>query len=177
VLCGTYGPDGRPNLATLAWTGLCCSEPPCIQISIRKSRHTHAAILARKEFTVNIPSASLAKEVDFCGITSGRDVDKFERTGLTPMRSEFVDAPLVDEFPLCLECRLRQTVELGSHDMFIGEIIASWFREDCLNNACEPDPLKISPLAFTPLKSGSAYYSLGDTTGRAFSVGKTLLGH
>jgi flavin reductase (DIM6/NTAB) family NADH-FMN oxidoreductase RutF len=146
-----------------------------VQISVRRERYTHTAILAKKEFTVNVPPASLAKEIDFCGMASGRDVDKFERARLTPKRGELVDAPIVDEFPLCLECRLRHRVELGSHDMFIGEIVASWFSEDCLDENGQPDPLKISPLSFTPLKTASSYYKLGESAGRAFDIGKSLL--
>jgi flavin reductase (DIM6/NTAB) family NADH-FMN oxidoreductase RutF len=175
VLCGTYDSDGRPNLAALAWAGLCCSVPPAIQISVRPERHTHAAILSKEEFTVCVPSARQAEQADFCGMTSGRDLDKFAKTGLTPMRGEFVDAPVVDEFPLCLECRLLHRFELGSHDMFVGKILASWFRDDCFGEDGELDPLRLSPIAYAPLKNGGSYHSLGALTGRAFSVGRRFM--
>jgi flavin reductase (DIM6/NTAB) family NADH-FMN oxidoreductase RutF len=175
VLCGTYDSDGRPNLATLAWAGLCCSEPPAVQISVRKQRHTYAAILEKREFTVNIPSTKLAKEADFCGMASGRSVNKFERALLTPKHGEFVDAPIVDEFPVCLECRLLHRLEIGSHDLFVGEILASWVREECLGEDGQPDPIKISPIAFTPMKDGARYYALGSPAGNAFDIGKPLM--
>ncbi|MDR1943930.1 MAG: flavin reductase family protein [Synergistaceae bacterium] len=175
VLCGTYDDAGRPNLATLAWAGLCCSEPPAVQISIRKQRYTYASIIRKKEFTVNIPSMKHVVQADFCGMASGKSVDKFKRAKLTPLRGQFADAPIVDEFPFCLECRLLHTFAIGSHDIFIGEILASWVREDCLDGDGLPDPLKMSPIAYAPLKGGSVYYTLSAPAEKAFDVGKPLL--
>jgi flavin reductase (DIM6/NTAB) family NADH-FMN oxidoreductase RutF len=175
VLCGTYDGGGRPNLAALAWAGVCCSEPPAIQISIRRQRYTYESIMAKKEFTVNIPSSKQAVEADFCGLTSGRSVDKFARAGLTAKRGQFVDAPIVDEFPFCLECRLLHKLDIGSHDMFVGEVLASWMREECLDGDGLVDALLISPLAYAPHKSGGCYYSLGQAVGKAFDVGRKLV--
>jgi flavin reductase (DIM6/NTAB) family NADH-FMN oxidoreductase RutF len=175
VLCGTYDSNGRPNLAALAWAGVCCSEPPAVQISVRKERYTHAAILEKKEFTVNVPSVRHAEQADFCGIASGRSVDKFARAGLTPVRGQFVNAPLVEEFPICLECKLLHRFELGSHDLFVGEVMASWIREDCLDEEGFADPLKISPVAFTPAQSGGYYYALTKPAGKSFDIGKKLM--
>jgi flavin reductase (DIM6/NTAB) family NADH-FMN oxidoreductase RutF len=171
VLCGTYDSSGRPNLATLAWAGVCCSEPPAVQISIRKERHTYASVMEKKEFTVNIPSHSQAAQADFCGMASGRSVDKFARAGLTPLRGQHVDAPIVDEFPFCLECRLIHTFKIGSHDIFIGEILTSWASEDCLDGSGSPDPLKISPIAF----AGGMYYAIAAPALKAFDIGKSLM--
>ena len=172
VLCGTYDSSGRPNLATLAWAGVCCSVPPAVQVSIRKERLTYESLMAKKEFTVNIPSHRQAAQADFCGMTSGRSVDKFARAWLSPLRGQHVDAPIVDEFPFCLECRLIHTFKIGSHDIFIGEILASWVREDCLDESGAPDPLKISPIAF----AGGMYYSISAPALKAFDIGKSLIG-
>ena len=171
VLCGTYDSSGRPNLATLAWAGVCCSEPPAVQISVRRERHTYASLMEKKEFTVNIPSHSQAVQADFCGMTSGRSVDKFAAAGLTPLRGQYVDAPIVDEFPFCLECRLIHPFKIGSHDMFIGEILASWAREDCLDAGGSPDPFKISPIAF----AGGMYCKISAPALKPFDIGKSLM--
>jgi flavin reductase (DIM6/NTAB) family NADH-FMN oxidoreductase RutF len=171
VVVGTYDKSDKPNIATLAWTGVCCSEPPSVQISIRKSRHTHAAILERKVFSVNIPSAKYAAETDYVGIVSGKDVDKFKVAKLTPVRGEFLDVPLVAEFPVSMECRLTHTLELGSHDLFVGEIVSCWIAEEALQNG-KPDSKKIDPLAFT-LDGG--YFGLSDLLAHGFSAGKKLM--
>lgn len=173
VLCGTYGADGKPNLATLAWTGVCCSTPPAIQISLRKDRYSYAAIVERRAFTVNIPSSLYVEQADFCGIVSGRNVDKFTAAKLTPQRGEFVDAPLVGEFPVCMECRLLHMFEVGSHDMFVGEVMASWVSETCLEADGSLNPTKVSPIAFAPKDGG--YYTMGFSIGRSFDIGKSLM--
>jgi flavin reductase (DIM6/NTAB) family NADH-FMN oxidoreductase RutF len=103
VVVGTYDKQGRPNMVTLAWVGICSSKPPCIAISLRKARHTYSNILERKAFTVNIPSEKHIKETDYVGIVSGKNADKFSATKLTPIKSDLVDAPYVNEFPLALE--------------------------------------------------------------------------
>lgn len=174
VLCGTYDAQGRPNLATLAWAGVCSSVPPAIQISIRKNRHTYNSIVERKAFTVNIPSAGDAEAADFCGLVSGDRYDKFSFSGLTPKRGQFVDAPIVGEFPICMECSLLHIFEIGSHDLFVGEILASWVNETCLEADGSVNAHKVSPLVFAP---GEAYYySLGPSVGRAFNIGKGMIG-
>ncbi|MDR1730482.1 MAG: flavin reductase family protein [Synergistaceae bacterium] len=171
VVVGTYDKNGRPNLATLAWTGICCSEPPMIQISLRKSRYTHAAIVEQKVFSVNIPSAKYLVETDYCGIASGKDVDKFSDTRLTPVRGEVLNVPLVQEFPVSMECRLAHTLELGSHDLFLGEIAATWMESAVLQETGKPDVKKMDPLAF--ILSGE-YYGLAEALGPSFSSGKKL---
>ncbi|MDR1875908.1 MAG: flavin reductase family protein [Synergistaceae bacterium] len=171
VVAGTFDGEGKPNLATLAWTGVCCSEPPMIQIAVRRSRYTHGAIVERKVFSLNIPSKKYLVETDYCGIVSGRDVDKFETAGLTFVRGEVVDVPLVQEFPVSMECRLFRTVELGSHDMFVGEIVAAWVESDVLHEG-RPDVKKIDPPVFSP---DGAYFGIGELLGPSFSVGKKLI--
>ena len=122
-LVGTYDSEGKANIMTVAWGGLCCSEPPCVAVSIRPGRYSHEAVIARKAFTVNVPSVALAGKVDFAGMACGKTSDKFRELGLTAEPSSFVDAPCVAQCPLILECRLRHTLELGSHTQFIGEIL------------------------------------------------------
>ena len=172
VVVGTYDKNGKPNIATLAWTGVCCSDPPSVQVSIRKSRHTHGAILERKVFSVNIPSARYIVETDYVGIGSGKNVDKFQAAKLTPLRGESLDVPLVAEFPISMECRLTHTLELGSHDLFVGEIVACWVAEEALENG-KVNPKKIDPLAFA--LGGGGYFGLSDLLADSFSAGKALL--
>jgi len=169
-LIGSYDAGGNPNLMTAAWGGICSSEPPCVAVSIRPGRLTHANILESKAFTVNIPSVSQVKEADFAGLVSGYDTDKFQATGLTPERGAFVNAPLVAEFPLTLDCALRHTFELGTHTQFVGEILDVKAGERVLNDSGKVDPVKLAPLCFSPFDG--AYYALGEHVGKAFSVGQ-----
>jgi flavin reductase (DIM6/NTAB) family NADH-FMN oxidoreductase RutF len=168
-LVGTYDAEGKPNIMTVAWGGICCSKPPCVAVSIRAATYTHGNIVKNNAFTVNIPTVGMVKEADYAGIYSGRDEDKFAAAGLTPLRSEIVNAPLVDECPLVIECRLFRTVELGLHTQFVGEI---------LDVKAEPEMLaegglrktQFEPLSFAP--SDSNYYGVGESVGKAFSIGK-----
>jgi flavin reductase (DIM6/NTAB) family NADH-FMN oxidoreductase RutF len=172
-LVGSYDKEGKPNIATVAWGGICCSDPPAVTISLRKSRHSYDAILERKAFTVNVPSESFARAADYAGIASGRDTDKFAAAGLTPTRSDLVDAPFVSEFPLVLECRLLQTVELGVHTQFIGEIVDVKADAGVLNEAGQLDAAKVLPVIYSP--ATRTYYGLGAEIGKGFSIGKEFL--
>jgi flavin reductase (DIM6/NTAB) family NADH-FMN oxidoreductase RutF len=167
---GTYDKEGKPNVMTAAWGGICCSVPPCLSVSLREATYTYHNILERQAFTVSIPSAEYVKEADFFGITSGKDLDKFQATGLTPQKSEVVDAPYVDEFPFVLECKLLQSLKIGLHTQFIGEIIDIKVEEDVHKS----DSLlqKIKPLIYSP--DDSAYYRVGNFVAKAFSVGKQV---
>jgi flavin reductase (DIM6/NTAB) family NADH-FMN oxidoreductase RutF/major membrane immunogen (membrane-anchored lipoprotein) len=120
---GSYDAAGKPNMMTAAWVGICCSDPPCVTISLRKATYTYGNIMRRKAFTVNIPSEAFADETWYFGRVSGRDEDKLAKTGLTPVRSTLVDAPYLMEFPLTAECRVIHTYEVGLHTMFIGQIM------------------------------------------------------
>ncbi len=123
VSCG--GRAEQPeNILTVAWAGTVCSDPPMLSISIRPERFSHGIITTTREFVVNIPTQDLAKATDLCGMKSGRDTDKFALTGLSRAAGVSVAAPLLAECPLNLECKVRKTVKLGSHDMFIAEILA-----------------------------------------------------
>jgi flavin reductase (DIM6/NTAB) family NADH-FMN oxidoreductase RutF len=172
-IVGSYDDRGRPNAMAAAWGGICCSKPPCIAVSLREERHSYQSILARKAFTVSVPSARYAGEADFFGIASGKDTDKFARTGLTPVASDVVDAPYVGEFPLILECVLVRTVPLGIHVQFVGEIRDVKADEEVLDASGYPDASKVRPLIFTPV--GRAYHTVGDKVGQAFDLGRVFL--
>ena len=171
LMVGTYDRNGKPNLMNAAWGGICCSQPPCVAVSLRKATYSHAAIVERKAFTVGIACESRVVEADYVGITSGRDVDKFAATGLVPLRSDLVDAPYAAEFPVVLECRLLHTIEIGLHTQFIGEIIDVKAETDVLGEDGHPDIMKIKPLIYDTAHKG--YHGVGPLLGKAFSVGKT----
>jgi flavin reductase (DIM6/NTAB) family NADH-FMN oxidoreductase RutF len=168
---GSYDSQGKPNMMTIAWGGICCSQPPCVAVSLRKATYTYGCIKERKAFTINIPSAAMAKEVDSVGTTSGKNVDKFALTKLTPVRSGLVDAPFINEFPLVIECRLLHTLEIGLHTQFIGEIMDIKAEESVLAEHGMADILKVKPLVFDT--GQGAYHGIGERIGKAFSIGKT----
>lgn len=170
LMVGTYDHTGKANLMNAAWGGICSSQPPCIAVSLRKATHTHAAIVERKAFTVGIACESLMVEADYVGIASGRDVDKFAVAGLTPVRSELVDAPFAAEFPVVLECRLLHIVEIGLHTQFIGEIIDVKADAVVFGDDGSIDIMKIKPLIYDTSHKG--YHGVGPLLGNAFSVGK-----
>jgi len=172
LIVGSYDAEGRPNLMNVAWGGICCSKPPCVAIAIRKATYTYGNITHRGAFTVNLPSVSQVKEADYVGLYSGRDGDKFAATGLTPVKSERVDAPYVQEFPLALECRVLHTLEIGLHTQFIGEIVDVKAEENVLAEDGLPDVAKLQPIAFCPGERG--YYGVSPFVAKAFSVGKKL---
>ena len=174
MLVGTYDSDGKPNVATVAWGGICNSEPVFVSIALRNSRLTHAAILARKAFTISIPTETMLIATDYAGMVSGRKADKFSTAGLTPMAAEYVDAPYVAECPVVLECSLQHSLELPSHTLFIGEVRDVKADENCLaESGRHPDIEKLKPLAYDA--GANAYYAMGRQLGKAFSVGKPLL--
>src|ERR1039457_4197646 len=169
LMGGTYDQAGKPNLMNAAWGGICCSQPPCVAVSLRKATYSYASIVERKAFTVGIACESRMKEADYMGIASGRDVDKFAATGLTPVKSELVNAPYASEFPVVLECRLLHTIDIGLHTQFIGEIIDVKGDEQALGEDGNLDILKIQPLIFDTSHKG--YHGVGPCLGQAFSVG------
>ncbi len=169
---GTYDQAGKPNASTAAWVGMCCSVPPAVAVSFRKATYAYENILQKKAFTVSIPTEDYINEADYFGIASGRNTDKFAATGLTPVRSELVDAPYVQEFPFILECRLLQHIEIGLHTQFIGEILDVKVDPAALSDGREPVIEKIRPFFFAP--GSRSYYAAGQQLGKAFSVGKTI---
>jgi flavin reductase (DIM6/NTAB) family NADH-FMN oxidoreductase RutF len=170
LMVGTYDQAGKPNLMNAAWGGICCSQPPCVAVSMRKATYSHGCIVERKAFTVGIACEARMVEADYVGIASGRDVDKFSVSGLTPVRSELVDAPYAAEFPVVLECRLLQVVEIGLHTQFIGEIIDVKADEDVFGSDGHIDIMKVKPLIYDTSHKG--YHGVGPLLGKAFTVGK-----
>ena len=170
MLVGTG--DGRRfpwNLLTVAWTGTLCSDPPIVGIGVRKSRFSYRALKELRCFTVNLPTADMAEAVDFCGVVSGADTDKCAARKQTAVKASKVVAPIVAECPLSLECAVKQVIELGSHDLFIGEVIAVQVTSDLIDDKGKLDLEKANLLAY----AHGHYYSLGTELGHfGFSVRK-----
>ena len=124
VMVSVADKDGRPNIITIAWAGTICSNPPMVSISVRPERYSHGIIKETGEFVINLTTKELAYATDYCGVKSGRDVDKFKEMKLTPVSGTQVKAPLIGESPMCLECKVKEVKSLGSHDMFIAEVVA-----------------------------------------------------
>jgi flavin reductase (DIM6/NTAB) family NADH-FMN oxidoreductase RutF len=167
---GSYDKDGKPNAMTASWSGICCSEPPCLAVSLRKATYSYGNLLERKAFTASVPSEGQVKETDFLGLVSGRDTNKFGRTGLTPVPSDRVDAPYVQEFPLVLECRVVHVFELGLHTLFVGQIVDVKAEEAVLGTTGLPDIEKVRPIIFSP--GNRTYFGVGKFLGEAFAIGK-----
>ena len=171
-IVGSYDKHGKPNGMTAAWGGICCSDPPCVAVSLRKATYSYGSLINRQAFTISVPSQSQVKLADYFGLVSGRDTDKFAATGLTPARSDLVDAPYVAEFPLVLECKVLHIFDLGLHTQFVGEIVDVKADEEVLDGAGMPDILKVLPIIFAP--GNREYYGVGATLGHAFAVGKEI---
>ena len=162
VSCGEKGrPDNR-DLVTVAWAGTVNSEPPMVSVSLRKERYSHGLISSSGEFVVNLVDEALAKATDFCGVRSGRDVDKAAELGLKLLPAEGLEtAPRVDGAPVSLHCRVRQVIPLGSHDMFLGEVKAVTVRKDLLD---ENGALHLEKAGLVAYSHG-LYHKLGEVMG------------
>ena len=169
LIVGTYDKDEKPNVMAAAWGGISCSRPPCVSISLREATYSHGNIKLNKAFTLSIPSKEQAEEADYFGIASGRSEDKFKATGLTPVKSELVNAPYIDEFPLILELKLVNILELGLHTQFTGEVLDIKVDPELTDVSGNPDINKIKPILYDP--SGIAYYGIGEFVGKAFNIG------
>lgn len=123
----------KPNIITVAWTGTICTNPPMLYISVRPERYSYGIIKETGEFVVNLTTKELARATDFCGVRSGKNVDKFKETGLTPLAADHVQAPLIAEAPVNIECRVTEIKELGSHHMFLAEVLAVHVEESYLD--------------------------------------------
>jgi flavin reductase (DIM6/NTAB) family NADH-FMN oxidoreductase RutF len=148
VLVTTVDEAGTPNIITLAWVGTVCSVPPMVGISVRANRRSHDLIKAAGEFVVNIATEHLMWAADRCGTMSGAELNKFDAAGLKPAPAEKVKPPLIAESPVSMECVVRQIIPLGSHDLFLGEIVALHANEEVLDESGKIDPNLISPLAY-----------------------------
>jgi len=145
VSCGT---GQQANIITLAWVGTLCSEPPLAGIGVRPSRYSHGLIEEVGEFVLNLPDAGQVRWVDYCGVVSGRDEDKWAACGFTPAPAAEVQVPLIAECPVNIECRVQQVLSLGSHDLFIGEVVAVQVDEAVLDERGHLDFARARPFAY-----------------------------
>lgn len=165
----TCGSAEKPNIITIGWTGILNSKPPKTYISVRPERYSYNLLKECKEFVINLPPASLAKSVDFCGVRSGKDINKFEYCSLTPERGNTVSVPSIAECPISIECKITDSVPLGSHEMFVADICAVKVSPDVVN---EQGKLEISKCDLMAYAHGT-YFSLGKQLGTfGFSVRK-----
>lgn len=169
VLVSVSDGQGRDNLVTVAWTGTVCTNPPMVYISLRPSRYSYGLVKMSGEFVINLTTESMAEAVDWCGVKSGRDVDKWKETGLTRAKAVSVCAPVVDESPVNIECRVTQTLELGSHHMLLAEVTAVQVSETYMDQNGTFRLNRSGPLVY----AHGAYYGMGKWSGSfGFSVKK-----
>ncbi len=169
VMVTTLGGSGRPNIITVSWAGIVCSEPPMLSISVRPERYSFGLLRETGEFVVNVPDRQIVTQTDLCGVISGRDKDKFHETGLTKGRSETVRAPIIMECPINIECKIEKELELGSHSLFIARITNVQISEQLVD---EQGRLVTEKAALIGYAHGH-YYQLGKQLGHfGFSVKK-----
>ncbi|HAF26116.1 MAG TPA: flavin reductase family protein [Lachnospiraceae bacterium] len=170
VLITTSDGKGKDNIITVAWAGTVNSEPPMVSISVRKSRYSHELLSKNGEFVVNLVNKKLVRVTDLIGVKSGRDIDKFKECGLSAIKSQKVSVPSIKESPVNIECKVVNVLELGSHDMFIGEVLSVSVDKEYLN---KKGALKMDKMDLVAYNHGE-YYTLGDYLGKfGYSVKKT----
>ncbi len=161
--------EGRDNIITVAWTGTVCTNPPMVYISVRPERFSYQMIAGSKEFVINLTTQELAFATDYCGVKSGRDVDKFAVLHLTRQKASKVAPPLIGESPVNMECRVVQCIELGSHHMFLAEVVAVHASEAYMDHTGKFHLEQAQPIVY----SHGAYYGLKDILGTfGYSVKK-----
>ena len=167
VSCARKGE--KPNIITVAWAGTICSDPVMLSISVRKERYSHRIISDTKEFVVNLTTQSLCMATDYCGVKSGKDVDKFKEMNLTPLQSNVVQAPGIAESPVNIECCVKQTLRLGTHDMYVAEVVAVHADETYMDEKGRFLFENADPIAY----SHGSYFTLGEKLGTfGYSVKK-----
>lgn len=152
----------KPNIITTAWCGTTCSSPAMVYVSIRPERYSYNIIKETKEFVVNLVTKELTHATDYCGVKSGRDVDKFKETKLTPLPSKNISAPGIEESPVNLECKVKKIIHLGSHDMFLAEVVGVTIDDKYMNESGK----------FELNSSGLMVYSHGEYFGLGKKIGK-----
>jgi len=163
------GDENEKNILTVAWTGTICTDPAMAYISVRKERHSYDIIKRTGEFCINLTNEDLAYATDYCGVKSGKDVNKFEEMKLTPEVASIIKAPMIKESPVSIECRVKEIKELGSHDMFIAEVLAINVDDKYLDETGRFDMQKCRLIAY----SHGEYYKLGEKIGKfGYSVKK-----
>jgi flavin reductase (DIM6/NTAB) family NADH-FMN oxidoreductase RutF len=168
---GSYNKYQEPNIMTVSWGGICCSDPPCITVSVRKQRQTYDNIMLNKSFTVNIPSEKYLRETDFVGVFSGKNMKKFDEMKLQAEKSIFVNAPIVKEFPVNLICSLVLTNDLGTHTQFIGEILDVLVDEEVMDSNGLPEMEKVQPFMYD--SASRHYYGVGRKLAAAYQAAKS----
>ena len=161
--------EGKDNIITVAWAGTVCTNPPMVSISVRPERFSYAMLRQTGEFVINLTTEKLAYATDYCGVKSGRDVDKFEKLKLTREKADFVKGPMIAESPVSIECRVAKVEELGSHHLFLAEVVAVHADEEYLDETGKFQWNKTRPLAY----SHGEYFGLGKRIGKfGYSVRK-----
>ena len=169
VMVSCQRENEKPNIITVAWAGTICSDPVMLSISVRKERYSHRIISETKEFVVNLTTKDLCRATDYCGVRSGRDVDKFKEMNLTPQKSSKINAPAIAESPVNIECKVVNVIVLGSHDMFIAKVEAVHVDEKLLDDKGRLRLEDANLLAY----SHGEYFELGEKIGKfGFSVAK-----
>ncbi len=164
--------NNRPNFMTVAWGGIANGEPPMISVAIRHTRYTLSGIKQNLTFSVNLPSADMVREVDYCGLTHGSEVNKAEVCRFKVFYGKLGNAPLIEQCPINLECKVAHILDLGSHSLVVGRIEETYISEDCLTQG-KPDVNKIKPLSYIRAP-GRRYQALGAVIAKAFSIGEEI---
>ena len=173
VLIGTVV-EGLPDFMVAAWSGVAANDPPAVTVGIRPSRHTHKGILQNMAFSVNIASVDMVAELDYCGITSGSKVNKVDICKFKLFYGKLANAPLIEDCPVNLECRVAHMLDLGSHSLVVGKIEETHITEDCLTEG-KPDVDKIRPFIYVT-NPARQYRAFGPVIAKAHSIGEKLKG-
>lgn len=169
VMVSCQRPGEKPNIITIAWAGTVCSSPAMVSISVRPERYSYDILRETKEFVINLTTKELAFAADYCGVKSGREVDKFKEMGLTPCPSKEIKAPGIEESPVNIECKVRDVIPLGSHDLFLAEVAAVGVDEDYLD---EKEKFHLNDTGLVAYSHGE-YRELGQYLGKfGYSVKK-----
>ena len=157
--------DGKPNFMTAAWSGIAGSTPPMITVALQHHRHTLKGMKQNMTFSVNVPSVDLVKETDYCGVVSGSKTDKVADCHFKVFYGKLTTAPMIEQYPVNLECKVMHILDLGSHELVVGRIEETYISDDCLTDG-KPDINKIKPIVY----AGRRYMALGEVVGGAFTV-------
>ena len=169
VMVSVRDKEGNDNIITVAWTGTVCTNPPMVSISVRPERYSYPILKEAGEFVINLTTKELAFATDYCGVKSGRDVDKFKEMGLTPIPASEVKAPMIKESPVNIECKVRQILPLGSHDMFLADVVAVHADEKYMDEKHKFHLEQAEPIIY----SHGSYFGCGELLGTfGYSVKK-----
>ena len=169
VMVSVADKKGKYNIITIAWAGTVCTNPPMVSISVRPERYSYPILQETGEFVINLSTRELAYAVDFCGVKSGREIDKFEMLGLTALKADQVNAPLIGESPVNMECKISQVIPLGSHHMFLAEVVAVHAEDQYMDRKRKFHVEWAEPIVY----SHGAYFVCGEQVGTfGYSVKK-----